>query len=186
MELTVTRHRFTVNQYRRMAEAGILTEDDRVELLDGEIVEMTPVGRRHAACVSALLRIFFSGVGDRGEVWAQSSIALSLFSEPEPDVAVLRAHAVSYRDADPEPDDVLLVIEVAETSLGRDREVKVPLYARAGVPEVWIADVERRVLWVYEDLRAGSYTSTREVGSHGVVSPAAFPDLRVAVDEIFR
>lgn len=186
MALPMTRHRFTVSQYRRMVETGILSEDDRVELLDGEIVEMTPIGRRHAACVSALLRIFPSGVGDRGSVWAQSSIVLSLFSEPEPDVAVLRARAVSYRDADPEPADVLLLIEVADTSLARDREVKIPLYARAGVPEVWIADVEREVVWVHRDLRAGAYTSIRELGRDATVSPAAFPDLHVAVDELFR
>lgn len=186
MDAEVSRRRFTVGQYRRMAEAGILAVDDRVELLDGEIVEMTPVGRRHSACVAALLRILPSGVGGRGAVWSQGSIPLSLFSEPQPDITVLRPRAVSYRDADPTPADILLVVEVSDGSLRRDRDVKLPLYARAEIPEAWIADVQGEVLSVYRDPGTTGYGSVRHLGGDAVVSPGAFPDIRIPVAEIFR
>ena len=185
MSVDVVRRRFTVDEYLHMAEAGILTERDRVELLDGEIVEMTPIGRRHSGCVAVLLRVLLIGVGSRAVVWSQGPIRLSERSLPEPDVTLLRPRPVSYSDADAEPRDVVLMIEVSDTSLRRDREIKPPLYAGAGIPEYWIVDVQGREIEVLTNPSGSRYGSVRRFGRGESVIPLAFPDLRVAVDEIF-
>ena len=185
MSVDVVRRRFTVDEYLHMAQAGILTEDDRVELLDGEIVEMTPIGRRHSGCVAALLRVLITGIGSRALVWSQGPIRLSGHSLPEPDVTLLRPRPVSYSDADAEPRDVLLLIEVSDTSLRRDRVIKLPLYAGAGIPEYWIVDVQGRELEVHTRPSGSGYGSVRTFCRGQSLSPLAFPDLRVAVDEVF-
>ena len=185
MSVDVVRRRFTVDEYLQMAEAGILTEEDRVELLDGEIVEMTPIGRPHAACVAALIRVLVIGVGSRALVWPQGPIRLAARSLPEPDVTLLRPRSVSYGDADAGPRDVLLLIEVSDSSLGRDRAIKLPLYAGAQIPEYWIADVQARAVEVHREPSGSSYASVRRFGRGESVSPLAFPDLRIAVDEVF-
>lgn len=148
MSVSVLRRRFTVDEYRRMAEAGIFSEGDRVELIEGEIVEMTPIGRRHFFCVTTLTHLLVNGVGDRALVSIQNSFRLSGRSEPEPDVAVLRRRP-DYRSVDVGPDDVVLLIEVADTSLEYDREVKLPVYAQAGIPGVWIVDLSGERVEVY-------------------------------------
>src|SRR5262249_62059716 len=145
MSVHTMRRRFTVDEYLHMARTGILTERDRVELLDGDIVELTPIGRRHAGCVAALLRVLLAEVGSRAVVWPQGPIRLSDRSQPEPDVALLRLRPVSYSEVDAEPRDVLLVIEVAETSLRRDGEIKLPLYSEAGIVEQWGGGLSARV-----------------------------------------
>lgn len=185
MSVDVVRRRFTVDEYLQMAQAGILTERDRVELLDGEIVEMTPIGRPHAANVAALLRVLITGVGPRAVVWSQGPIRLSERSLPEPDVTLLRPRPVPYRDEDVEPRDVMLLIEVSDTSLRRDRELKLPLYAGAGIPEYWIVDVQADVIEVHTNPSGSRYGSVRRFGRGEFLSPLAFPDLRVAVDEVF-
>ncbi len=136
-----TRYRFTVEDYHKMAEVDILGEDDRVELIDGEIIEMAPIGRLHAVCVVRLTDLFGETLRRRAIVWAQNPIGLGERSEPQPDLALLRWRPNFYADADPRPEDVLLIIEVADTSLAYDRDIKVPLYARAGIPEVWLVDL---------------------------------------------
>src|SRR5262245_53219810 len=141
MAIPTIKHRFTVADYHRMAEAGILGEDDRVELIEGEIVDMTPIGRRHQARVDHLVELFIEGLGRKVIVRVQGSIRLSELSEPQPDLVVLRRRADFYADADAGPADVLLIVEVSDTSLPHDRDVKVPLYARAGMPEVWLGDL---------------------------------------------
>ena len=185
MSVDVVRRRFTVDEYLHMAQAGILTEEDRVELLDGEIVEMTPIGFPHAGCVAALLRVLVTGVGMRAVVWPQQPIRLSERSLPEPDVTLLRPRQGMYRDAAAEPRDVLLLIEVSDTSLRRDRELKLPLYAGAGILEYWIVDVEEDVVEVHTNPSGSRYESVRRLGRGEFLSPLAFPDLRVAVDEVF-
>lgn len=183
MEIELVRRRFTVDEYTRMVEAGILTKDDRVELLDGEIVQMPPSGREHSASIAVLTRLFVSGLGPRAVVWPQLPVELPPRSMPEPDVALLRPR--SYRSAYPTPGDVLLVVEVAETSLARDRKVKLPLYARAGIPEVWIVDVEGEEVEVYSSPRPDGYASVERFGRARFLSPAAFRDLVIPIDEIF-
>jgi Uma2 family endonuclease len=185
MSVDVVRRRFTVNEYLLMVDAGILTDLDRVELLDGEIVEMTPIGHTHAACVAALVRIFLTGVGSRAVVWPQGPIRLSERSQPQPDVALLRPRSVPYRTAAVEPRDVMLLVEVSDTSLRRDRELKLPLYASAQIPEYWIADVQGPVVEVHTNPSGSCYGPVQRFGRGDVLSPIAFPDLRVAVDDIF-
>jgi Uma2 family endonuclease len=183
MSVDVVRRRFTVDEYQHMAEAGILTKRDRVELLDGEIVEMTPSGIRHGAAVSALIRLFVTGLGERAVVWPQLTIRLSPRSAPEPDVAIARRR--SYRSAYPTAEDVLLLIEVADTSLRRDRDLKLPLYAEAGIREYWIVDVSRDEVKAYTNPSGSGYASVQTFRRGESVSPSVFPDLRIAVDEIF-
>jgi Uma2 family endonuclease len=185
MTVDVVRRRFTVDEYQHMAQVGILTTRDRVELLDGEIVEMTPIGRSHAACVAGLMRVLLIGVGPRAVVWPQGPIRLSERSQPEPDVTLLRPRPVPYRDADAEPRDVMLLIEVSDTSLRRDREIKLPLYAGAGIHEYWIVDVQDGVIEVHTSPSGSRYGSVRRFGRGELLSPLAFPDLRLAVDEVF-
>uniref|UniRef100_A0A831TF58 Uma2 family endonuclease n=1 Tax=Thermorudis peleae TaxID=1382356 RepID=A0A831TF58_9BACT len=181
----ITRRRFTVDEYHRMAEAGILHEDDRVELLEGEIVEMSPIGWRHQACVDRLNRWLVPALRDRAILRPQGPIRLSPDSEPQPDLVVLRPRADFYAEGGPGPEDVLWLVEISDTSLRYDRDVKVPLYARYGIPEVWVVDlVEERVL-VYRDPHpAEGYRSVQVLGRGARLAPQAFPDLELAVDEI--
>jgi len=146
---TGERRLFTAEEYFRMGEAGILQEDDRVELIEGEIVEMSPIGSRHAACVNRLVKLFVREVGDSGIVGAQNPVLLPDYSGPQPDVAVLRLREDFYAEAHPTPGDVLLLIEVSDTTLRYDREVKLPLYALAGILEVWIVDLQNGEILTY-------------------------------------
>ena len=184
MPVQLVRRFFTVEQYYRMAEAGILSADDRVELIEGEIVEMTPIGSRHAACVKRLIRLLDRAVGDHAVVSAQDPVRLSERSEPQPDLALLRPRADFYAQAHPGPQDILLVVEVAETSASYDREVKLPLYARAGIPEVWLIDLEGRGIEIFRQPGSQGYQDVRRVGREERLAPQAFPDLDFAVAEI--
>lgn len=166
-----------------MAQAGILTEDDRVELIEGEIVEMTPIGSRHAAGVARLTALF-SRIQDRGIVWVQNPIRLAEHSEPQPDVAVLRPRADFYAEAHPGPEDVLLLVEVVETSADYAREIKLPLYARSGIPEVWLVDASGGSIEVYRDPGPQGYREVHRAGRGERVAPGAFPDLDVAADAV--
>lgn len=135
----LTRHRFTVADYQRLGEVGILTEDDRVELIAGEIIAMTPIGPKHLRCINRLTHAAVQAVGDRASVSVQNPIRLANDSEPQPDLTVLRGRG--EENTMPTAADVLLAIEVADTSLAYDRGVKLPLYAAAGIPESWLIDV---------------------------------------------
>lgn len=183
MPVRLLKRRFTVDEYHRMARAGILSEDDRVELVEGEIVEMAPIGSRHAACVGRLTALF-SAAQTAAIVWVQNSIRLGRRSEPQPDLTLLRPRADFYASGHPGPQDVLLVVEVAETSADADREVKVPLYARAGVLEAWLVDLDRGVVEVHRRPSPERYLEMRRVGRGQSLSVEAFPDLTFSVDEI--
>ncbi|MDR7554009.1 MAG: Uma2 family endonuclease [Armatimonadota bacterium] len=182
MSVQVKRRRFTVDEYERMALAGILSEDDRVELIEGEIVEMTPIGSRHADVVTRLTMLLARAVGDRALVSVQNPVRLDRYSEPQPDLTVLRPG--SYAARHPEPSDVLLLIEVADATGRYDRGVKLPLYARAGVPEVWIVDLQAHAV---EQYRAPAPDGYREVTRHRPgdrLAPEALPDLVVSVEAV--
>lgn len=144
------RRRFTVQEYYQMAESGILTEDDRVELLEGEIIEMTPIGSRHAGHVKIATNLFKTRVPDNFVISVQDPIRLGDHSEPEPDVAILKPRDDFYASAHPGPDDVLLVVEVADTSLEYDRDRKIPLYARFGIPNVLLVNLRDETVEFYE------------------------------------
>jgi Uma2 family endonuclease len=181
MSVLLTRHRFTVDEYHEMARAGVLARDARVELIEGEIVDRTPIGLRHQAAVDALTNRLVRQCGDRAIVRVQGSIRLDGRSEPQPDVLLLKPRDDFYRDTPATAEDVLLLVEVADTSLVYDRSVKVPLYARAGVREVWLVDLDAARAEVYRDPASDGYRSVtaRERGAD--LTPAALPDVAVPV-----
>lgn len=168
--VAVSRHRLTVADFRRMGEAGILGPDDRVELIAGEIIDMSPIGSLHAAIVARLAKVFTHALGEAAIVWTQNPLALDDASQPQPDVAILRPRADFYATAHPGPGDVLLVVEVADTTLALDLGLKVPLYAAAGVPETWVIDAATRRTHRFRRPAAGSYTERDVIEPDGVVS----------------
>jgi Uma2 family endonuclease len=176
---------FNVDEYYRMAEVGILHADERVELLDGVIVKMAAIGSRHAACVRRLYRWFERQLHGRAVVSAQSPVRLSFTSEPEPDVALLRPRDDLYELAHPGPADVLLVIEVSDTTLALDRGLKLRLYAAAGIPEVWIVNLNKRQVETYRTPTPDGYADSVTLDQGATLSPLAFPRLRLPVDEVF-
>ena len=141
-------HSFTVEEYHRMGEAGLF-EEQRVELLEGKIIDMSPIQAKHARIVKWLNRLLHARLSDRYIISVQDPIRLDELNEPEPDLAVLRFRTDFYGESHPRPEDVLLLIEVADTSLDKDRQVKLPLYARAGIPEVWIVNLPGQQLECY-------------------------------------
>lgn len=167
-----------------MAEVGILTEDDRVELIEGEIIEMSPIGSRHAACVARLTEILSQRVAGQAIVWVQNPIRLDEYNEPEPDVALLKRRDDFYSEGHPTPADVLLVVEVADTSIDLDRRLKVPLYARAEIPEVWLVDLTKDVIEVYAQPANGTYQISRQASRSESVASQATPELTLNVDAI--
>ena len=181
---TLTRHRFTVAEYDRMGETGILGEDDRVELIAGEIVEMSPIGYPHAACVNRLTMLLVPRVGSAAIVSIQNPIRLGEYYEPQPDVTLLRPREDFYAHGGADPADVLLVIEVADSSVGYDRGVKVPLYAEAGIAEYWLVDLARETIETYRRPVNGTYQETATVGRDGTVSAAGLPGLALPVAAI--
>ena len=182
--MAVVRHRFSVDDYHRMAQAGILDEDDRVELIDGEIVQMAPMGSRHAAQVRRLQRLLQSAVGGRASLSVQCPVRLGEYSEPEPDLALLRPREDDYASAHPGPEDVLLVVEVADSSAEYDRQVKAPLYARHGIGELWLIDLERGQVEVCRRPGPEGYAEVVVVGPGDVLSPLALPDISLPVAEM--
>ena len=157
MSVNLAKHHFTVSEYERMGETGIFAPDARLELIEGQIIEMSPTGSRHAACVKLLSRILNRMVGDEIIVSTQDPIRLSDFSEPQPDVSLLKYRADFYRSAHPRPEDVLLVIEVAETTVQFDRRVKMPLYARAGIAEALLFNLPEDQVEYFARPEMGAY-----------------------------
>ena len=176
MTLTPTRRRFTVHDYERMAQAGVLTEDDRVELIDGEIIQMSPIGSRHAGTVDRFSKRFEQRFGDVALVRTQGPIRLGEHDEPEPDLALLKPRPDFYTTAHPTPSDILLVVEVADTSLEYDRRQKLLLYARHGIAEVWLADVNTDTILVSRDPAPSGYRTAWTVGRGDPIAPLAFPE----------
>jgi hypothetical protein len=174
--------RFTVEEYDRMVEVGILGADDHVELIEGEIVEMAPIGLPHESVVDRLNMLLARGVGDRAIVRVQGSVRFPpLRSRPQPDLAVLKPRRDFYRASGPGAADIFLLIEVMETSAAYDRDTKAPLYARAGVLELWLVDVPGGLLEVHREPTSSGYGAVRVLRGTDTVSPRAFPDLRFAL-----
>jgi len=184
MGMPLTHRRFTVDEYHRMAEAGILTEDERVELLDGWIVPMSPIGSPHAGCVNRLTRLLTGLLRDSAVVSVQNPVVLNDLWEPEPDVAVLDFRADGYSQAHPRPPDVRLIVEVADSSTEKDRRIKLPAYAEALVPEVWLVNLPAERIEVYQDPAAGRYATRRIIGRGASLSPLRLPDVALAADEV--
>jgi Uma2 family endonuclease len=184
MAVRLARWRFTVNQYHQMGRSGILHEDDRVELIEGEIIEMVPIGIGHIGCVNRTTTLFVYRFGDATVVHVQNPIQLDRYNEPEPDVSLLRYRPDAYGGHMPVPRDVFLLLEVADSSLTFDRRVKVPLYARSGIPEVWLVELRKARLHVYRDSSPGGYRTTRTLGRGDRLAPLAFPDREIAVADV--
>ena len=175
---------FTVGEYYRMAEADILTEEDRVELIAGQIVAMSPIGSRHAACVKRLNLLMGKMVGDSMLIGVQDPITLDAYSAPEPDLVLLRPRADFYAAAHPSAADVLLAVEVADTSADYDREVKLPLYAQAGLPEVWLIDLQKGRIEVYARPHGGEYQQRVEVTADATLTSPTIPQLALAAADV--
>lgn len=184
MAIQQPHYRFTRAEYHKMVDAGILHEDSPVELIEGEILQMSPIGRKHRSHVDRLTALFVLALQGRAIVRIQSSVVLDDANEPEPDVVLLRWREDFYGDADETPEDVLLIIEVADTSEAYDRRTKGPLYARHGIPEYWILNLNRDQLMVLRDPAPDGYATTRIYRRGESVNPLAFPELTVAVNDL--
>lgn len=184
METPVLKRLFTVDEFHQMAEGGVFGEDDRLELLDGEIVQMTPIGSRHAGCVMRL-NAWFNQIAQSGAlVSVQGPLVLSEGTEFYPDIVLLRRREDFYSRSHPRPGDVLLVVEVADTTVDYDRRVKVLRYARSGVPEVWVVDLNARLIDVYARPLAGEYRDQRRVGPGESLTVPGVSGQQLAVAEI--
>ena len=162
-------HRLSVADYHRMGETGILGPDLRTELIDGEIIEMPPIGHPHAGTVNLLADLLRDRVRGRALVAVQNPVCLDGRSEPLPDIALLRLRSDYYRSGHPGPEAVLLLIEVADSSLRYDREVKIPRYARAGIPEVWLVDLGGSALSIYREPGASGYAQVSKAADLAAV-----------------
>jgi Uma2 family endonuclease len=183
MAVQLLKHKFTVEEYHKMAEAGVFSEDDHVELLEGEIVKMTPIGSRHAACVARLTALF-SKLQGKAIVWIQNPIRLDEHSEPQPDLALLRPRADFYAQIHPGPEEVLLLIEVAETSAESDRAVKIPLYAEAGIREAWLVNLQEELVEVHRKPSSQGYGEVKQAQRGQRLALEAFPKVDLAVEDI--
>lgn len=181
-----TRRRFSADEFERLGQAGILGEDARVELIDGEMIEMAPIGSRHAFAVNMLSMLLARAVGETAIVSTQNPLRLAGDSEPQPDLMLLAPPADRYRGALPRPQDVLLLVEVADTTLEYDRGTKLSLYARHGVREVWLLDLGGKRVEVYRDPDAAGYRRMLEHGGAESFAPAALPGLTLQLRDILQ
>jgi Uma2 family endonuclease len=179
------RHRLTVADYYRMGEVGILAPDARVELIDGEIIDMAPIGTSHVSGVLQLDHVLQDAVKGKALVLVQAPIVLGDYSAPQPDLAVLRPRADYYRSSLPGATDVLLIVEVAQSSLRYDRDDKIPLYARHGIPEVWLVDLKTQRLVRYRNPQQGAYTLIDEPDLGVPMEIAALPETRLDLSTLF-
>src|SRR5262245_17593214 len=180
----IARRYFTVDEYHRMGEAGVFTEDDHVELLEGEILMMSTIGSSQAVSVHRLHMDLTMLLRGRAIVSVQNPVVLNDFSEPEPDIAILRRRDDFYAPALPRATDVLLVIEVADTSVEYDRDIKLPAYAGSAVPEVWLVDLPADIVIVHADPANGVYRAVKSYQRSDSTMPLHFPDLSIDVVSI--
>jgi Uma2 family endonuclease len=182
MPVELIKKRFTVHDYHRMGEAGILTEDDRVELIDGEILAMSPIGPPHNAAVNRANRAMVQAAGEQAIVGVQGSIRLDDFTEPQPDVVLLRPREDFYATRHPGSEDIFLIVEMADSSLEYDLGIKAGLYARKGVVEYWVADIRHDCLWIHSDPHGESDPTNRRIERGEWMAPRLLADCRVQVD----
>lgn len=175
-------HRWSVEEYHQMAQAGLLDETDRVELIEGELVDMAPIGSKHAFLVDRLAELLSSGPQAGYMVRVQNPVVLGDRNEPQPDIALVRR--ANYIDRHPSSGDVLLIVEVADTTLEYDRDVKLALYARHGIPEVWLLNVKAGELTVYREPAEGQYRLIRKPTAAEAVSPMSVPGVAISLAEV--
>lgn len=182
--MIVTKHRFSTDNYHAMIDAGILTENDRVELIEGEVIAMAAIGSRHAACVKRTAELLRDALAKRALLGVQDPVVLGDDSEPEPDLSVLVRRDTFYAEGHPTVDDIYLLVEVADSSLAYDQQVKIPLYARAGIPEVWLIDLIQNRVTVYRDPSNGGYATKTNLTAGDSLRLAAFADVVLDVAKV--
>lgn len=178
------RRLFTVSDYYKMAEAGILSPDDRVELIRGEILKMSPIKSQHAGVINKLVKMLIRQLDDRATVAGQNPLHISKFSEPEPDIIVARFREDEYVERHPRPEDVFLLIEVADSSLAFDRKVKTPLYVQAGIPEYWIVNLNDRQIEIFRSPAEGEYQE-KQIVQHTETAVCSTIEFTMAADRLF-
>ncbi|HEX5735727.1 MAG TPA: Uma2 family endonuclease [Blastocatellia bacterium] len=184
MSVQYQRRYFNVSEYYRMAEAGVLTQNDHVELIEGEIIEMSPIGSRHAACVRRLGIHLTRLLGQIVLISIQNPVRLNDYSEPEPDVALLKLRDDFYAQSHPTPEDTLLIIEVADTSAEYDRGIKMPLYAQAGIAEAWLVNLPKEIIEIYTEPLNGSYQKCRMVKRGEILTSETITTLTLDVSDV--
>jgi len=183
MYIEVAKKLFTTDDFSKMHEAGIIGPDERVELVDGEIIKLNP-GKRHVACTMRASRFFIEAFGPRACVSIQNPIVLDIYNEPKPDVVILKPREDFYASTEPAPEHSFFVVEISDTTLAMDRKRKLPKYARLGVPEYWIEDVKNQLLHVYRDPLGNEYRTCLTFHPGDAVSPLAFPDVTFKVADL--
>jgi Uma2 family endonuclease len=181
---TVRRHSLTVDDYYRMAQTGVLAPDARVELIEGEIFDLAPIGTRHGSTVKRLLHLLAAAVGDSATIAVQDPVRLSNRSEPQPDLMLLKPRDDFYAEAHPEAADVLLLVEVSDTTARYDRKIKLGLYARHGVCEVWIVDLDNHQMRIYRNPVGEVYTEVQDTAKPGMLSPQALPGVVIDASKL--
>jgi Uma2 family endonuclease len=184
MALQIQRRLFSIDEYERMIASGVFPPDDRSELIRGEIVEMAPIGLRHAACVARIQAFFSEALGRKAIVWVQNPVRLLGNSLPQPDLALLKPRDDFYEAVRPMPSEVFLVVEVSDSTVAYDTKVKVPLYAEAGIPQVWIVNLQDNVVAVYSSPASGTYASSQRLAKGQSIPLSAPIPTKVEVDEI--
>ena len=184
MSVELLKRKFSVKEYNQMPQAGILKKDERVELIRGEIVKMSPIGRHHAACVNRLNQLFSQRLSDRVLVSPQNPVELDDYSEPEPDLALLEPKADFYDSGHPKPGEIFLIVEVADNTIKYDREIKIPLYAENNIVEVWLVDINEQCLEVYRQPTASGYRQVKKLRRGQNLSIQQLDGINFKVDEI--
>ena len=184
MRIEAEKKLFSRDEFSKMFNAGILEEDERFELLDGEILQMTNPGTRHVACTNRTTRVLIQALGNRAIVSVQNPLVIDEYNEPKPDVVVAKAREDFYESTEISAEHALLVVEVALTSLAKDRLRKLPHYARLGVPEYWIEDLNQNQVVVYRERSGNGYRTSLTFGRDSTVSPLAFPDIVLKVADL--
>jgi hypothetical protein len=184
MSVRIAQRPFTVDEYHRMAEVGILSPEDRVELVLGKIMMMSPIGSRHAACIRRLTTMLSTHTGNRAIVSVQNPLRLDNVSEPQPDIALLRPRADFYASGHPTPADTLLIIEVADTSLEYDRNEKLSVYSRSEIVEVWVVDLTANIIHRFSEPRSGAYRHVAQARRGDELTIACLNDVAVAASSI--
>ncbi|MGH2453030.1 MAG: Uma2 family endonuclease [bacterium] len=184
MSVELLKRRFTVEEYERMGQAGILSEDDRVELIEGEIIEMAPIGPPHSAVATRLNAVFVGAVGTRALVRVAEPLRLGAYSMPQPDLLLAKPREDYYASGHPQAEDIILVVEIAETTLAYDRGIKVPLYARTGVPEVWLVALPEEMVQVFRQPSTEGYRSVTRLKHGDIVHVQALPEVALTAEQI--
>jgi len=184
MSVELERRKFSVEEYHKMAEIGILKEDERVELIGGEIFKMPPIGLRDDDCLNTIVELFFLHFMRRGIIQVKNSIQLNNENELQPDLALLQQRDDFYEEKIPQPKDTFLLIEVADSSIIYDREIKIPLYAENGISEVWLIDIDKQLVEVYRQAEGNSYQNVQQFFRGDNLTIEAFDDINLTVDEI--